>query len=206
MCNGAASLLATTVGQGRYNSSATTNPTGYYSVSKYVTSDNSVDYGYGFATSNVSATLPDGLSGTQGATACTLAAPCVCTAANPCSVTISDTYTVNNLPVSFTQKVGTATNACNATTPCTCTTAQPCTGVVATCSLNAPCDPQATTLVETPITAACVSCHDSSLAISHMKQNGGLFYDVRSGLKNTEQCLLCHGPGKVAAIADMHNK
>jgi OmcA/MtrC family decaheme c-type cytochrome len=37
-----------------------------------------------------------------------------------------------------------------------------------------------TTLVSSPITAACSACHDRSSAISHMKSNGGLFYTPRS--------------------------
>jgi len=61
------------------------------------------------------------------------------------------------------------------------------------------------TLFHTPITAACSACHDSSSAISHMKSNGGSFYAVRSaGTTNNESCLVCHGPGKIAAIADVH--
>jgi OmcA/MtrC family decaheme c-type cytochrome len=38
-----------------------------------------------------------------------------------------------------------------------------------------------TTLVSSPITAVCTSCHDSSIkAIPHVKSNGGLFYTPRS--------------------------
>ncbi len=98
-------MLPSTVGQGRYNSSPTTNRKSYFTISPYVTSNNLTDYGYGFATSNVKAALPDGISGTQGSTSCTPAAPCTCTASNPCSVTINGPYTVNNVPVSFTQKI-----------------------------------------------------------------------------------------------------
>jgi len=204
-------MLYSTVGQGRYNSNATTNPLGYFSISPYVTSDNSVDFGYGYSTSNISATLPDGISGTQtvGAAAnnCSPAAHCVCNATNPCSVTISGTYTVSNVPLNFTQKVGTTTNACNSTTPCTCTTAQPCTAAVATCSLTAPCSAQGTTLVNSPIVAACSACHDSAIAIDHMQTNGGSFYEPRSTAftkPQKEECLLCHGPGRIASIAERH--
>jgi OmcA/MtrC family decaheme c-type cytochrome len=65
----------------------------------------------------------------------------------------------------------------------------------------------ATTLVSSPITAVCTACHDSSAAISHVKSNGGSFYEQRSDAllhPNSEACLICHGPGKVAAIADVH--
>ena len=66
----------------------------------------------------------------------------------------------------------------------------------------------ATTLVITPITAACVACHDSDAAVDHMQASGGHFYDTRANVKapgaTKEQCLLCHGPGKIAAIATVH--
>lgn len=65
----------------------------------------------------------------------------------------------------------------------------------------------ATTLVSSPTAAACFSCHDTSLARAHMESNGGSVYAVRStALANTEQCLLCHGTGKVADIKAMHIK
>ncbi len=202
-------MLPSTVGQGRYNSSATTNPTGYFSIAptQYVTSNNLVDYGYGFATSNVSATLPDGISGTQGATPCTPAAPCICTAANPCSVDISAPYTVNNVAVTFTQKIGAVTTTCNGGPTCTCTTAQPCTGVVATCSLTTPCNAQGTTLVNSPIAAACVACHDTPSAVDHMQTNGASIWEPRSTAltkPQKEECLICHGPNRLANIALVH--
>jgi OmcA/MtrC family decaheme c-type cytochrome len=200
-------MLYSTVGQGRYNSNPATNPSGYFSISPYVVSDNSVDYGFGFSTSNVSATLPDGISGTQGGNSCTPAAPCICTAANPCSVDISGPYTVNNVPVNFTQRVGTVTNACNSTTPCTCTTAQPCTGVVAACTAAAPCQAQPTTLVVSPIAAACSACHDTAAAIDHMQTNGASIWEPRAtafSKPQKEQCLICHGPNRVAAISLVH--
>ncbi|HXU05781.1 MAG TPA: hypothetical protein VN903_32725, partial [Polyangia bacterium] len=204
-------MLYSTVGQGRYNGNAASNPTGYFSLSPYVASDNQTDYGFGYATSNVTATLPNGLGGTQtiggAAVACSPGAPCTCSAANPCSVDVSGPVTVNNVAVNFTQKVGATTNPCNAATPCTCTTAQPCTGTVATCSLTAPCQAQGTTLVNSPIVAACSGCHDSATAIDHMQTNGGSFYEARSvafSKPQKEECLLCHGPGRLASIADRH--
>jgi hypothetical protein len=40
-----------------------------------------------------------------------------------------------------------------------------------------------------------------------MESNGGSIYQPRStALLKTETCLTCHGPGRVAAIADMHAK
>lgn len=69
-------------------------------------------------------------------------------------------------------------------------------------------DATAATRVDSPITTVCFACHDSTLATSHMTSNGGSIYDVRSaavGVK-TEQCMLCHGSGKVADIKAMHEK
>src|SRR5262249_6844620 len=37
-----------------------------------------------------------------------------------------------------------------------------------------------TTLVLSPLTGACSACHDTSIAIDHMKANGGQFYAPRS--------------------------
>ena len=65
----------------------------------------------------------------------------------------------------------------------------------------------ATTLVNSPIAAACFSCHDSTLARSHMESNGGSIYAARSvALAKGEQCMLCHGAGKVADIKALHPK
>jgi len=66
-----------------------------------------------------------------------------------------------------------------------------------------------TTLVISPLMTACSSCHDSAAEVDHMKANGGHYYDLRSntvgaGATTVEQCLVCHGPGGVAAIGDVH--
>jgi OmcA/MtrC family decaheme c-type cytochrome len=67
-----------------------------------------------------------------------------------------------------------------------------------------------TTLVLSPITGACVSCHDSSAALDHMTSSGGRFYAPRSTVlapgAAQEQCLICHGPGRVAAIGIVHQR
>ncbi|MGE3767497.1 MAG: OmcA/MtrC family decaheme c-type cytochrome [Kofleriaceae bacterium] len=66
-----------------------------------------------------------------------------------------------------------------------------------------------TTLVMTPITGACAACHDSSVAIDHMRANGGQFYAARSSVLSSpakEQCMICHGPGRVAAIGLVHQR
>jgi OmcA/MtrC family decaheme c-type cytochrome len=67
-----------------------------------------------------------------------------------------------------------------------------------------------TTLVFSQITGACSACHDSPAAVNHMTLNGGLFYAQRSVATAPnappEQCLLCHGPGRVAAIGAVHQR
>jgi hypothetical protein len=72
-----------------------------------------------------------------------------------------------------------------------------------------------TTLIDSPITTVCFACHDSALATAHMKGNGGVVYQTRNltaggtytgTLVNNEQCMLCHGTGKLADIKAMHEK
>jgi OmcA/MtrC family decaheme c-type cytochrome len=60
-----------------------------------------------------------------------------------------------------------------------------------------------TNLVNSPIAAACFACHDTTLATSHMVQNGGTIYDTRANaLTRTETCLICHGPAANTAYGD----
>jgi OmcA/MtrC family decaheme c-type cytochrome len=189
-------MLFSTVAKGRYDSSPTTNPNGYFTISPYVVADGFTDYGLGFSTSNLTTTLPDGREGTQGGTDCTPDRPCTCSLASPCSVA----------GVTSGKQGSTA---CTADAPCTCTSAAPCTGVAAkTCTTTDPCDADPTTLVKSPITAACSACHDSPTDVDHFRLMGGFFYASRSAVMaagtSTEQCLLCHGPGRIAAIADVH--
>jgi OmcA/MtrC family decaheme c-type cytochrome len=63
-----------------------------------------------------------------------------------------------------------------------------------------------TTLVVSPITAACSACHDGSNAINHMLANGGVFYGPRNSVRSVtqEQCLMCHGPNTTASIKAVH--
>ncbi|MCA9667006.1 MAG: OmcA/MtrC family decaheme c-type cytochrome, partial [Myxococcales bacterium] len=65
------------------------------------------------------------------------------------------------------------------------------------------------TLVMSPITTVCSACHDTPSAIMHMKNNGGQFYAQRSAVLaagQTEGCMLCHGPGRIAAIGAVHQQ
>jgi OmcA/MtrC family decaheme c-type cytochrome len=62
-------------------------------------------------------------------------------------------------------------------------------------------------LVTTPIMAACVACHDSADAKTHMAAGGGLFYSPRGAsptLSNPERCLTCHGAGGFVDVAEVH--
>jgi len=136
-----------------------------------------------------------------------VATPCTCTAANPCSVTVNGPYTVNNLPVSFSQKLAGVTSPCTSDAACLCTNAQPCTGVVAICSLTNPCQAQGTTQVISPIAAACVGCHDTATAVDHMQTNGASIWEPRSTAltkPQKEECLICHGPNRLAGISLVH--
>jgi OmcA/MtrC family decaheme c-type cytochrome len=242
-------MLPSTVGVRTYDGRKASNPTGYFTQSPYVQDPTnntpvsvdptvpgdyekySVDYGYGFSTSNVTFTLPDGigtLSGTTGPDAtnpantitCSLLTPCACgsTTSTTCSVTLLSSGFATALGISA--KYSMATRAVGATTDtvldcstnaCTCTnvktaTTGPCTATLKTCSPAAPCDAQDTTLVKSPIVAACTACHDTDMAIDHMRTNGGSFYETRAVYKvRDEECLVCHGPNRLASIALVHS-
>ncbi len=63
----------------------------------------------------------------------------------------------------------------------------------------------ATTLVNSPTTNACFSCHDTAKAQQHMTANGGSIYAPRAAaLAKAEQCLLCHAGGKIADVEVVH--
>jgi OmcA/MtrC family decaheme c-type cytochrome len=56
-----------------------------------------------------------------------------------------------------------------------------------------------------PTAAVCSSCHDSSSANTHMQQNGGLFSSTQGAIgTNIEQCVICHGPGRVVDVKVVH--
>ncbi|MEI8162618.1 MAG: OmcA/MtrC family decaheme c-type cytochrome [Betaproteobacteria bacterium] len=68
------------------------------------------------------------------------------------------------------------------------------------------------TLVSSPVSAACFSCHDTTTARGHMTLYGGNIYTARSTVgaanlaSNPETCLICHGAGKVNDAAIIHHK
>jgi hypothetical protein len=79
-----------------------------------------------------------------------------------------------------------------------------------------------TSAVSSPITAACAACHDTTTAVAHMTNNGGVWYTQRQNvptlsangtpgtqgatiaLQSNEQCLICHGTGAVVDIKAVH--
>jgi len=64
-----------------------------------------------------------------------------------------------------------------------------------------------------PNTSACSACHNSTLALQHMKQNGGAF-DVTQAADRSmtsiaagavvETCGICHGPNRLADVKKVH--
>jgi OmcA/MtrC family decaheme c-type cytochrome len=84
-------------------------------------------------------------------------------------------------------------------------------GYTYTAASGAIVDAAPTTLVNSTITNVCFSCHDGLDTELHMQTNGGSIYAARSDVVNSpvvkvEQCLICHGPGKLASIKDIHYK
>jgi OmcA/MtrC family decaheme c-type cytochrome len=66
-------------------------------------------------------------------------------------------------------------------------------------------DASSTTLVLSPFAAPCFGCHDTDADRAHFEINGGSIYAARSqALGSTETCMICHGSGKVADIAVVH--
>jgi OmcA/MtrC family decaheme c-type cytochrome len=60
-------------------------------------------------------------------------------------------------------------------------------------------------LVNSPIAGVCFACHDSTAAMAHFSLNGGSIYAPRSQAVNAvETCLICHGSGSIADIAQVH--
>jgi OmcA/MtrC family decaheme c-type cytochrome len=61
------------------------------------------------------------------------------------------------------------------------------------------------TLVNSPVAGICFACHETSADMAHFQLNGGSIYQPRSTALNvTETCMICHGSGKIADIAVVH--
>lgn len=56
----------------------------------------------------------------------------------------------------------------------------------------------------TPTAAVCTSCHTGELAQMHMEQNGASFVMVGDPGTYNEACAVCHGPGRIADLAEVH--
>uniref|UniRef100_C6E1M3 Outer membrane cytochrome MtrC/MtrF-like domain-containing protein n=1 Tax=Geobacter sp. (strain M21) TaxID=443144 RepID=C6E1M3_GEOSM len=79
-------------------------------------------------------------------------------------------------------------------------------------------------LVIAPTTGACISCHDTPIAKAHMQANGALLGAGLNGPSYTdvgvarsvldamgppnfgEQCVLCHGTGRIADVTVVHQR
>ena len=64
-------------------------------------------------------------------------------------------------------------------------------------------------IVVSPNTSVCSTCHTSDLAKTHMTQNGGDFNATKAAdstliSSGAETCGLCHGPGRVSDVEEVH--
>jgi OmcA/MtrC family decaheme c-type cytochrome len=57
----------------------------------------------------------------------------------------------------------------------------------------------------TPTSAVCSACHDTDLAKTHMLQNGGSFTMIGDPGTYEETCAVCHGPGRLADVSEVHS-
>lgn len=112
---------------------------------------------------------------------------------------IPGTYATSKIPAGALQSNNWTTTDATMPTPAALTSANV---VIARGAASLP---NNTDRVTSPATAACITCHDSTLAQAHMTTNGGKI----NGLRNTaylEQCNLCHGDGSDFDPAKVHNK
>jgi OmcA/MtrC family decaheme c-type cytochrome len=60
--------------------------------------------------------------------------------------------------------------------------------------------------VTTRTSIVCSTCHDSAVAQIHMEQNGAQFSILVTDVNNdAETCEVCHGPGRVADVNEVHS-
>jgi OmcA/MtrC family decaheme c-type cytochrome len=61
-----------------------------------------------------------------------------------------------------------------------------------------------------PIASVCSACHDGTLELAHMSDNGAIFGGAGSEQAaqegNIEACPVCHGPGKLADVKLVHDE
>ncbi len=68
-------------------------------------------------------------------------------------------------------------------------------------------DPADDTMI-TATASVCSACHDSSLARSHMVQNGADFTATEATIAagvSTETCAICHGDGRIVDVQTVHH-
>jgi OmcA/MtrC family decaheme c-type cytochrome len=59
--------------------------------------------------------------------------------------------------------------------------------------------------VTTATSVVCSTCHDTAIAQTHMEQNGGQFSILVTNASNgAETCEVCHGPGRIADVSEVH--
>ena len=61
-------------------------------------------------------------------------------------------------------------------------------------------------LYTTPTAAVCSACHDSAVSRAHMESLGGAMFavDLTTVNGSFETCSVCHGPGKIADLNEVH--
>lgn len=63
-------------------------------------------------------------------------------------------------------------------------------------------------IADSPTVSACLTCHTTSTATAHMRQNGGVIGGMKAAngqvVNQAETCALCHGPGRTADIREVH--
>jgi OmcA/MtrC family decaheme c-type cytochrome len=120
-------------------------------------------------------------TGTQGATTCTVAVPCVCTATNPCAFNYGANASFNKTTGAFTN--GADTNL--VTSP-----------IMAAC----------VACHDSPTQKSHMIAMNGQFYVQRAVAKGLTTTSLTD--PNQESCLICHGPqpNAIAPIADMHNK
>jgi OmcA/MtrC family decaheme c-type cytochrome len=59
----------------------------------------------------------------------------------------------------------------------------------------------------TATAATCGACHTGILATAHMLDNGALFAETQAMIDSStvETCSVCHGPGRISDVEEVHN-
>jgi OmcA/MtrC family decaheme c-type cytochrome len=172
---------------------------------------------YAFSAPAVTKTSGTTKIGTQGTTACTAAAPCTCSNNAPCTVAASGASSFPNLlassvgvsPSNTIPTYGSPGGPSSWTiSPYVDQAATYGAGYAVNGATGAITQAATSTLIISPVAAACVGCHDAPAMIDHMQANGGRFYESRlvsnAAGAPVEQCMLCHGAGGMADIKDVH--